>query len=280
MWQRVRERMFHVSAHVNHALAPRVVDVFPWYFVSEFPKSGGTWLARMLADVLVVPRPERSIFPIGTKAVVQNHWKCDDRRSHRTIYLFRDGRDVMVSAYFHMLRASQSETLSPAARRRAADSLAAGQRAGFDASDVRAGLPVFMDRVLGGKRSGPYGLSWPMHVRNWRTPEAKRKVTYVSYEQLLGDCAAHLKRVAEAVSGSEIADWRVEMAVEKFSMRNLTGRSAGQEDRSSFIRKGVAGDWVNHFSAESARLFDRYAGDTLIDLGYEADASWVDRTEG
>jgi hypothetical protein len=57
-------------------------------------------------------------------------------------------------------------------------------------------------------------------------------------------------------------------------MQRATGRAPGQEDRTNFIRKGVVGDWVNHFSREAAEVFDWLAGDTLVSLGYEPDRGW------
>lgn len=57
------------------------------------------------------------------------------------------------------------------------------------------------------------------------------------------------------------------------------GRSRGSEDVSSHYRKGVPGDWVNHFTAAHAELFDQEYGDLLIRLGYERDRSWVQRHE-
>ena len=59
--------------------------------------------------------------------------------------------------------------------------------------------------------------------------------------------------------------------------RQTGGRKAGEEDRGSFIRKGVAGDWVNHFGPTAARRFDELAGDALVAVGYEEDRDWVDR---
>ena len=55
----------------------------------------------------------------------------------------------------------------------------------------------------------------------------------------------------------------------------MTKRESGVENRSSHLRKGVAGDWQNYFNAESREIFDYYAGHHLIRLGYEEDRSWV-----
>ena len=42
-------------------------------------------------------------------------------------------------------------------------------------------------------------------------------------------------------------------------------------------RKGVAGDWRNHFTPEAAHVFDSIAGELLVESGYEPDRSWVER---
>ncbi|NNE34596.1 MAG: hypothetical protein HKN13_05145 [Rhodothermales bacterium] len=54
------------------------------------------------------------------------------------------------------------------------------------------------------------------------------------------------------------------------------GRKKGVEDGNSHYRKGVAGDWVNHFDRKHCEAFiDRFS-DVLQVTGYEADESWVD----
>ena len=44
--------------------------------------------------------------------------------------------------------------------------------------------------------------------------------------------------------------------------------------RSSTFRKGVVGDWRNHFTEEHKRLFKDTADDLLIQLGYEQNNDW------
>ena len=58
---------------------------------------------------------------------------------------------------------------------------------------------------------------------------------------------------------------------------NTRGRAKGSEDVASHYRKGVAGDWISHFTPEHAELFDEKFGDLLIGLGYEEDHEWVER---
>jgi hypothetical protein len=52
------------------------------------------------------------------------------------------------------------------------------------------------------------------------------------------------------------------------------GRSRGEEDASSHYRKGLAGDWRNHFSDRHVDHFKSRYNDLLIATGYEASADW------
>ena len=111
---------------------------------------------------------------------------------------------------------------------------------------------------------------------NWHDGgRGRNNVIYLTYEKLISNPRATLFRVITEMTGQEPDPWVVEKTVEKYDMKRQTGgRAAGVEDRSSFIRKGVAGDWVNHFSKASAKLFHELAGDATISLGYENDPQW------
>ncbi len=56
------------------------------------------------------------------------------------------------------------------------------------------------------------------------------------------------------------------------------GREAGQVDEASHYRKGVAGDWRNHFGDRHAARFQELYGEVLLKLGYEASADWAAAT--
>ena len=44
--------------------------------------------------------------------------------------------------------------------------------------------------------------------------------------------------------------------------------------KSSTFRKGVIGDWRNHFTEEHKQAFKEQAGAELVRLGYEDDLDW------
>ncbi|MGH7858702.1 MAG: sulfotransferase domain-containing protein [Candidatus Binatia bacterium] len=56
--------------------------------------------------------------------------------------------------------------------------------------------------------------------------------------------------------------------------RKSGGRKPGEEDVTSHYRKGVAGDWMNHFRPEHVAMFKKKYDDVLVKLGYENDDRW------
>lgn len=267
-----------ISNRVTRQTVLRYGESFPMYVVAEYPKSGGTWLGRMVADVLRVPFPRHTSMPLAMTCVVHNHWVYHPRLEGRTVYLYRDGRDVMTSFYFHRMR--WVATNAPHYRRRA-ERYHRIFGTGYDPADSKEHMARFIEDEF--SRPRDCRRNWPDHVRDWFGTDTggggRPGVAYVSYEQLREDCAGHLARVCEQISGKAPDPWLVQTTVDKWSMERATGRKPGEENRGDLVRKGVVGDWVNHFSPEAARLFDRIAGDMLVRLGYEPDRDWVDRYE-
>jgi hypothetical protein len=268
--------MRRISNQVTRSIVLNFGDRFPMFVIAEYPKSGGTWLGRMVADVLRVPFPRHTCMPLAMTCVVHNHWKYDARLGERTIYLYRDGRDVMASFYFHRMRWIASGAAHYRKRAREYERLLGK---GYDPADTKKHMARFIEHEFATPRD--CRQNWRDHLGEWFGPgddaPGRPAIAYVSYELLRGDCATHLARICEKASGKQPDPWLVEHTVEKWSMERTTGRRPGEEDRGDLVRKGVAGDWVNHFNREAAEVFDRLAGDMLVRLGYEADRGWVDR---
>lgn len=53
------------------------------------------------------------------------------------------------------------------------------------------------------------------------------------------------------------------------SFRAISGREEGDEDPASPLRKGVIGDWRNHFSPRTIARFNEKYGALLEEFGYE-----------
>ncbi len=267
--RRIAEKLAKESTRL---IGARWGESFPFYYVAEHPKSGGTWLAQMVSDYLVLPFPRYSVLPITFSSVIQNHWRYQPRLK-RVFYIYRDGRDVMTSFYFDRIRVARYAQRPASAHLNRTYERLFGRN--YDPQDVVTHLPRFIEFEFENPGRGT-PLHWRDHVIDWVQP-GRPDIAYLSYEQLRQDCAGTLSRVLGRLLDQEPDPWRIETTVEKMSMQRQTGRKPGKSDLSQHIRKGVVGDWKNHFSREAAEIFDHLAGDALVHLQYEKDRSWVDR---
>lgn len=258
----VPHKMRLVSNQITRLICQRHADTFRMYPVLEYPKCGGTWLCRMLADTLQLPFAQFASMPIAMPSVVHGHWNYH-KGFQNTTFLVRDGRDVMVSFYFHFVRLherAQSNKFKKGLRHLYGDNP--------DLTNIRANLPKFIEYINENPLGSP--TDWATYNDRWWDQPG---VVYTRYEALRNDCLVEMRRISKA-HGIECDDWRLERAVEGHSMERAAGRKPGQEDRNSFIRKGVVGDWKNHFNQESLRVFSDICGPTLARLGYEQSPDW------
>ena len=257
------DRGLRSLAHrTTHGIALLWGQRLGFWYVTEFPKSGGTWVGRMLGDSLGLPFPQASRMPIAMPAVVHNHWSYNHRLK-RVVYVYRDGRDALVSLFFHRLYLDRPHRRGPYGLRRA-------RRQDPDAVDVRRALPAFL--TLEFQRPSATSLPWNEHVMCWLGD--REGVAAVSYEGLLADPEAEMATVLRAL-GVSVEEARLRESIARHTFERLSGRPRGQEDRRSFLRKGEPGDWRTYFTREAAEVFASFAGSTLQALGYERDSSWV-----
>ena len=260
------ENLRAISARLTHQVVLRRGRSLGMYVGCGFPKSGTVWLCQLLGTTLGVPYPRNYQSPVMMEAVIHAHWRWSPRLPP-TAYIRRDGRDVIVSLYFHFQRAMSLDR-NPLRRRRLDDRLAHVWGEG-DPADIRSNLPRFIESEMTSPLASP--LPWQKHVADWW---GRPGVSQVSYEGLLADPETELRRVVHELTGADPGSAVVAAAVRRYAFQHASGRAAGTEDRSSFLRKGVAGDWRNHFTREAGEVFDHYAGEQLVELGYADDHTW------
>lgn len=244
----------------RYCLVHTLSRYMPYIVLNEYPKSGATWLGLMLSDAIDLPFPRRRVPPL-VPAIMHGHY-CQSWGMSNVILMWRDGRDVSVSWYHHCLTSKEANPGFVAANRAAL---------GFaDYLDVRTNLPAFIEYQFTKLRSPRF--TWADFVHKWH---GRRGVVSTSYESLRSDTATELIRVVEAVADQHLSSGRALEIADAFSFEKQSGRLEGQEDKSSFLRKGIVGDWENQFSSEAREAFDYFAGDALIEMGYEKDKSWV-----
>lgn len=253
-WFRVNSALR--KTYVRGYLSP----FFDSYIITEYPKSGGTWLSQLLSTSLDISYP-RNRLPVFDSSVIHGCF-LNSGKKNKTIVLNRDGRDIMVSFYYHSLvkkpRVSDNEV----------DRITKDLDI-TDVSDIKSNLPRFIDYCFANRRY-PY-FTWTDFVNKWHNNPS---VVHTSYEALNKDTVTELQKILTGL-GAEVPLKTIREVVDQFSFEKQTNRKKGQEDPGKFLRKGIVGDWKNSFTRESSRLFDQYAGDELILLGYEQDHSWT-----
>ncbi len=255
-----------VSHVITWQLGMRFPRAFPMVFVVGFPKSGTTWACQLIGGYLQLPFPKLSLAPACFPAVVHGH-DLVDRRYPYCVYVMRDGRDAMTSLYYHIRRVLLREKRW-LPRKHHAIFLEA-----HDSEAIRKAFPRFLEiqthRPLGSRHS------WAEHVKSYLEANQPNLVG-LKYEDLIEDGATVLARELSKLDGNDPNLERAAFFLEDFSFSRQTGRSPSSEDKGSFLRKGVSGDWRNHFTREAAEIFDHYCGETLVAAGYEKDRRWID----
>jgi hypothetical protein len=188
----------------------------------------------------------------------------------KVIHIIRDGRDQAVSMLHHVWNRSTDQggvqTLKPGEFER---------REAYRKDPkklLRTGEGMFTEERLRGA-----ARSW--NARVGKTSEDGPALlgpnyTEVRYEDLLERPNEEVRRLASFL-GADTGEKAVQQAIDSASFERLSkGRERGQEDTSSFYRKGVAGDWNNYFTERDKEIYKEEAGKLLIRLGYERDLDW------
>lgn len=155
------------------------------------------------------------------------------------IHTIREGRDVIVSGWFNNLRRDEKAT--------------------------RKRWPTFQSFV-------EFGVGeWVSDIENARSFGRVYPERYfeLRYEDLHTKSDSVIQQVLEFL-GVDASTPMVDLCRGAGSFeKHSGGRQRGQEDPNAFFRKGIIGDWKNHFDQKCLEIFMQYAGDLLRDLGYK-----------
>ena len=156
------------------------------------------------------------------------------------IHITRDGRDVCVSGWFHNQR-----------------------KAGPEFAKRFPDLNAYIQYTV-----TQHWLPYIQHARQFGRQHPDR-YHELRYEDLHNDPANQTRQLLTFL-GLDDSDPAVKTCLEAGSFQNLTaGRDRGEEDKQSFFRKGVIGDWQNHFDDANLATYNEAAGPMPAVLGYE-----------
>lgn len=242
-------------------------------FIAGLPKSGTTWLERMLSSypgITPILPYEATIHEMKYKSsceydfsenmlsrlkggifLVKMHSYGSKNnvvtlRSSGVKYciLYRDLRDIAVSQYFYIKR----NPFHP-------------ENQEYRNLSVREGIEYFCE-----VRLDEY-VKW---IRSWHENRDEDDSIIITYEELRYNTVHTFQKILELFE-LDHSPAKIEQIVElnRASRRKVRGRNVNP-----FLRKGIAGDWKNYFDDEIKQLFKEKVGQMLIQLGYEEDYNW------
>ncbi|MGO4222722.1 sulfotransferase domain-containing protein [Lysobacter sp. TAF61] len=229
--------------------------------VSEFPKSGGSWIVSLLGAALQVPcrdlyvRPGFDLFDISSHPwyrdveapdfPVASVIKSQELPGSTAVdfdatfvHLVRDGRDVVTSKFF------------------------------FERDFcVKNGISASFDEAFG-TYSERQAREWAAYVDAWKR---QKDVPTIRYESFLADPVRSVGALVETLTGSSHRIEYLEAVVQRFARERFADSLASTFKYNTFVRRGVSGDWQNHFSNEVLAAFLAAAGQALEAFGYSSE---------
>lgn len=248
--------MMHFKFLRKKIFNPKKIYVDDVFLVS-YPKSGNTWLRFMLAYCLHDIESESVDFhniqtlipdiyvgwPTNKKTrprIMKSHEPYTPRYP-RVIYLYRDGRDVIVSYYYHSIQRNQ-----------------------FDGT-----LYEFITEF-----NSAFG-SWGGHVRGWLDREDITNTYGLSYEHLKENPFVELSNLLNFI-GVKVSTARIKSAIRLSSFDNMRSIEKNKglpsylnANNQDFVRKGNVGGWKTELDIKALDSFMEQASDTLFWLGYK-----------
>lgn len=248
-------------------------------YVLSYPKSGGTWLARLLGDALNSPvggiapseddkavategqdRPgsyyirHGHAVPVETGAVLipdRFGFAYKHLTNERIVILIRDPRDVAVSA------------------------------ACYWGKDITATI-----RCMGeGEWPLTHGSGWVKWVESWENAMHKSIVNsrayWINYKHLIINPIATLHIFRLHFHLDFVNDLQSVVTRQSFTARRAwteqhgDSLNYGKDFQLRFLRKGIIGDWQDNFTLEHRELAEFYFGDMMRELGYVESKDWV-----
>lgn len=280
--RRIRGLINHLAKVTDVAFdrvpAGRNVTVLPGdIFVVSYPKSGNTWTRFLVGNLIYQDEPITfvnvesrlpSLYVHSNRKlarlprILKSH-DCFDPRYKTVIYIVRDPRDVLVSAYHYAVK--------------------------LGVIPENCGIEQFVPALLDGSfESGllvnPRFGSWYDNVASWLAMKHNRRFLLLRYEDMLDHPERELAKVADFL-GLDQTPERLARAVRLSSadyMRELEKKQAGEWSLTkntrldmAFVRKARSGTWRSELPPQTVADIEMAWGTLMHTLGYELSSAPV-----
>jgi hypothetical protein len=181
-------------------------------------------------------------------------WQRLKRPGDKAVVVLRDPRDRLVSFLFSMLYSHRTGIRIDSLR------------------DILSDFPNHQKRInllICFMSFARFYLTWAIGADEDDADDA----LVVRYESLLQNQCVEFRRILDWL-GWHVPDDVLDAVVERLSFKNRAGRSPGETDIFSHYRRGIIGDWRNHFSRENGKLWEQIYPGLLAKIGYENSDDW------
>lgn len=281
-------------------------------YVVGYPKSGNTWVVRLLSDVLNYPvcptdvtgaleiaseinqhiseNPENTYEITKLHFLPQRFFKEAKDSPIRVVYIYRDFRDIVVSSFFYWNQCSEVNLKIKSFL----SLLCSGPIALLRYCRSRRRLFYYTEDLCSGRIDWfkQYTGTWSQHLKKWRDVSLKRsglKIVFVAYEELLNETPSTVLKIIRDLHLPKPSAKRLQNAIERQSFKTLKSYFLtlpdnadvpfGKKFNLKFLRKGISGDWKIFLSRRMAKTIQAYHGEMLFELGYEVDPSWYKKVK-
>lgn len=176
-------------------------------------------------------------------------------RDFLAFHVVRDPRDMIVSAYYSHLH-SHPTTQWTALQ---------AQRKNLQRLSLDEGLVSTMQFLMPTLND----------LKRWE--RGHLSILELQFEDLLENPQTFFKKAfyhLKLIDSTEESKFLDDL-VSQNNFENLSkGRNHGEEDVTSHYRKGIAGDWKNHFKAQHKDFFKEHFQEILTKFDYEVDDNW------
>jgi hypothetical protein len=214
--------------------------------VNAYPKSGVTWLLHLICDLLEgvhkdKPESEPLIYdhPVSSDwIIVKGHYPYWE-----AAIPYLEGRNVILTQ-----RDPRDVVVSAMYYRKA----------------VNLGLDVAIDHLI---RSSY--VDW---IESWYSSDLRvEKLIATRYENLHYKPVRELRNIIWQLTDITLPNNRIRQALNRQSFASMIDQLGGDRH---FMRKGVVGDWKNHFTREHAERFNAHFGEFMLRHRYIDSLDW------
>lgn len=269
--------------------------------VVGYPKSGNTWLIRMLSDILQSPTVDIEGNDVTTSAdsekignnieqskyaLIKSHFLPDgvyekfDKKTTKVVFIYRDVRDVITSGFFYFKYKKGEEF----AKVKSISQLLASPGSIMESIKARRRFNKYLNNFskvgVSPNFVESYGI-WDKHMELWQLQKDNDKnynMTFVSYEDLLKDSYGELVRIFDEWRIEQPSEEAIREGIDKQIFKNMKKRfeelpedstiKRGKDYHVKFLRKGESGDWQNYFTEKNKKTVENDFNEMLRKKGY------------